>query len=54
MTVQCGGGAATWLLGTQVALTVQGHGLPPLHARLASFSEPLVDDQKAFSASFSP
>ena len=49
-------GAAAWLLGTLVAPSVQGHGLP-LPQELwpyQSFSEPLVaGDQKASLASLS-
>ena len=50
-------GTAAWLVGTLVAPSVQGHGLPPprgLWPYQSLFSEPLVaGDQMAFFASFS-
>ena len=56
------GGPATWLVGTPVAPSVQGHGLPPLQEYgpirvffFFFFFEPLVaGDQKASLASLSP
>ena len=50
-------GTAAWLVGTLVAPSVQGHGLPPLQGLCpyqSLFSEPLVaGDQKASLASLS-
>ena len=54
--VECEGGAAAWLVGTLVAPSVQGHGLP-LPQELwhhQSFFKPLAaGDQKASLASLS-
>ena len=56
MRVECEGGAAAWFVGTPVAPSVQGHGLP-LPQKLwpyQSLFEPLVaGDQKASLASLS-
>ena len=53
--VECEGGAAVWVVGTLVALSVQGHGLPQSFGPIRVFLEPLVaDDQKASLASLSP
>jgi len=51
------GGTAVWLAGTLVALSVQGHGLPPPQELWSdqSLLKPLVaGDQKASLASLSP
>ena len=57
MRVEHEGGAAAWVMGTLVAPSVQGHGVPqPLELRPCQpFFEPLVaDDQKISLASLSP
>ena len=57
MRVEFEGGAAAWLVGTLVAPSVQGHGLPPLQELRPyhSLFEPLVaGNQKASLASLSP
>ena len=52
------GGTAAWLVGTLMATSVQGHGLPPpqeLWPYQSFFFEPLVaGDQKASLAGLSP
>ena len=53
---ECEGGAAAWLVGTLVAPSVQGHGLPPWQELWPSQSflePPVAGDQKAFGQSFS-
>ena len=57
MKVKHESGTAAWLLGTLVAPSVQGHGLPPPQELWPSesFFEPLVaGDQKVSLASLSP
>ena len=56
MRVEHGGGTATWLAGTLVVPSVQGHGLPPLQDFSPSqsfFEPPVAGNQKASLASLS-
>ena len=57
MRVDHEGGAAAWLMGTQVVQSVQGHRLPPPQELwpYQSLFKPLVaGDQKASLVSLSP
>ena len=55
MRVECEGGAAAWLAGTLVALSVQGEKGGGVMALSESFFKPLVvGDQKVSLASIPP
>ena len=57
LRVECVGSRSVWLAGTLVALSVQGHGLPPpqeLWSNQSLFKPLVAGDQKASLASLSP